>query len=444
MGGRHCSVSIEARNSFLLSLESSHQDESNDINFIKIESLVMLKTGCFDISPNQFNRELSFSNILRIGTINVQSIVYSSKQLNLFSLIISHQLHGLILTETNLRSPAHKYVCEPYLSQFSYHKWFSFSPSVNYHAGIGIILHSSLAMYVIRKRFYKDQLISLFLQLPGRQNITDARSADAHVLLGGNLNAEFDGYLKNISDPTILSPINPLFRYLHSHQFDDLYSLDTFSSDHFLLIGFFDFLNIRDLRAPSYLKQRSRFRTEYNVYVALPEQKILFTAEVDSGLKKPAYSKGDGYLNQEWYQLKSTLLTAARRAFFKRIISLKKLQVVPFKLRPFIHLSQKLDHYISSLFKIFSISDLYFSWNRFFPSFCREFTDLFPDQSAFIDSLPIPTTLYSVFITLHLDFLTFLTKFRTFLRTIKRFISGKVTLEFDNHKQVAMKAAIAE
>ncbi|CAG8763576.1 13326_t:CDS:2, partial [Rhizophagus irregularis] len=138
---------------------------------------------CFDISPNQFNRELSFSNILRIGTINVQSIVYSSKQLNLFSLIISHQLHGLILTETNLRSPAHKYVCEPYLSQFSYHKWFSFSPSVNYHAGIGIILHSSLAMYVIRKRFYKDQLISLFLQLPGRQNITDARSADAHVLL---------------------------------------------------------------------------------------------------------------------------------------------------------------------------------------------------------------------------------------------------------------------
>uniref|UniRef100_U9U8Y3 Reverse transcriptase domain-containing protein n=1 Tax=Rhizophagus irregularis (strain DAOM 181602 / DAOM 197198 / MUCL 43194) TaxID=747089 RepID=U9U8Y3_RHIID len=53
----------------------------------------------------------------------------------------------------------------------------------------------------------------------------------------------------------------------------------------------------------------------------------------------------------------------------------KQTQTVPFELRPFIHLSHKLDHYISSLLK--------------------EFIDLFPDQTALIDAFPLPTTLYS-------------------------------------------------
>ncbi|CAB4400842.1 unnamed protein product [Rhizophagus irregularis] len=284
--------------------------------------------------------------------------------------------------------------------------------------------------------------------------ITAACSTGAHVLLGGDLNAEFDSYLKNISDPTISSPINSLFRYLHSHHFDNLCafdssssplpifqssnsnylsrlnyfwtspafpatylwsyildSSDTFSSDHFLLIGFFDFLNIRDLHTPSYLKQRSRFRTEFNVHAALPEQKILFAAEVDSGLKQFKFSNGDGHLNNDWHQLKSALLNAARRAFPKRVILLNKPQAIPFELRPIIHLSHKLNHYISSFFKYFSISDLYSSWNRFFLSFYNEFIELFPDQNALIDVLPTPSTIYSVFITSHLDFPMFLKKF---------------------------------
>ncbi|CAB4403333.1 unnamed protein product [Rhizophagus irregularis] len=113
----------------------------------------------FDISPSQFDRELNFSNILRIGTLNVRSLVHASKQFNLFSLLLSHQLH--------------------------------------------------------------DRLISLLLQLPGRQNllvigayippssglnnkliadchstliswITSARVSGTHVMLGGDLNANFD------------------------------------------------------------------------------------------------------------------------------------------------------------------------------------------------------------------------------------------------------------
>ncbi|PKY59069.1 hypothetical protein RhiirA4_481521 [Rhizophagus irregularis] len=206
-----------------------------------------------------FNHELNSSNILRIGTLNVRSIVHPSKQLNLFSLLLSHQLHGLILTETNLRSPAHKYVCDLYLSEFNYHKWFSSSSSINHHAGIGILLHSSLAVYVIKKWFYKDRLISLFLHFPGCQDtlvigayifssngsnskliseclsmlvawIISARSTGIHVLLGGDLNAEFDLYLKHISNPTISSPSHPLFHYLHSHLFDDLCAFDSSSS----------------------------------------------------------------------------------------------------------------------------------------------------------------------------------------------------------------------
>jgi exonuclease III len=275
-------------------------------------------------------------------------------------------------------------MCEPYLSQYNYQKWCSFSSSVNHHAGIAIILHSSLAIYVIKKRFYKDRLISVLLQLPGRQDtliigayippcngsnnklilecystlvswITTARSVGIHVLLGGDINADYDLYTKNISDPNISSPSNPLFHYLHSHMFDDLCafdsssspvptfkssssghlsrldyiwispafpatylwshvldSSDTFSTDHFLLIAFFDFINIKDLLAPSYLKQRVRCRIEYDFHSALPEQKEKFTFEVDQGLKKQVSYHGSGNLNRLWHQFKSSLLNAAR------------------------------------------------------------------------------------------------------------------------------------
>ncbi|CAB4437131.1 unnamed protein product [Rhizophagus irregularis] len=200
----------------------------------------------------------------------------------------------------------------------------------------------------------KDRLISLLLQLPGRQNlliigayippasglnnkliaechftfvnwITSARATGVHIMLGGDLNANFDSFIKNISNDDIRSPLHSLFRFLHTHQFDDLCALDpstslplptftsvssgqlsrldylwtspdflathlwshvmdtldTFNSDHMLLIGFFDFLSIRDMRAHSYLKQRSRYRTVYNFHTALPDQKALFTSEVD-------------------------------------------------------------------------------------------------------------------------------------------------------------------
>ncbi|GBC21061.1 hypothetical protein GLOIN_2v1770668 [Rhizophagus irregularis DAOM 181602=DAOM 197198] len=60
--------------------------------------------------------------------------------------------------------------------------------------------------------------------------ITTACSAGIHILLDGDLNAEFNCYLKNISDPSISSPTHSLFRYLHSHQFEDLCAFDSSSS----------------------------------------------------------------------------------------------------------------------------------------------------------------------------------------------------------------------
>ncbi|PKY55841.1 hypothetical protein RhiirA4_475607 [Rhizophagus irregularis] len=474
-------------------------------------------TQYFDISPNQFDRKLNFSNILQIGTLNVRSLVHASKQFNLFSLLLSHQLHGLILTETNLQSPSHKYVCEPYLSQYNYHKWFSFSSSVNHHAGVGILLHSSLAMYVIKKRFHKDRLISLLLQLPGRQNlliigayippdsglsskliaechstliswITSARATGTHVLLGGDLNANFDSFIKHVSDDNIRTPSHTLFKFLFTHQFDDLCALDpstslplptftsassgqlsrldylwtspdflathlwshvedtldNFNSDHMLLISFFDFLSIRDMRAPSYLKQRSRYRTVYNFHAALPDQKVLFTSAVDASLKSTHISDTSNNLNRIWHGLKTALLNAARSAFPKQVISLNKTKKSPVELQPYQHIKHKLDHFIRSLRRIFTISELYGSWNHFYFSFCPLFLELFSDRKDLINEFPVPDSLYSVFISSNLPFISFLNKFKSLLRSTQRLIAAKLKLEFDKFKQNAMKAAIAE
>ncbi|PKY57317.1 hypothetical protein RhiirA4_478303 [Rhizophagus irregularis] len=192
---------------------------------------------CFDISPNQFDRELNFSNILRIGTLNVRSLVHASKQFNLFSLLLSYQLHGLILTETNLQSPSYKYVCEPYLSQYNYHKWFSFSSSANHHAGVGILLHSSLAMYnLLIIGAYVPPSSGLNNKLIAECHstliswITSARATGTHIILGGDLNASFDAFIKHISNDDIRSPSHLLFWFLHTHQFDDLCALDPSTS----------------------------------------------------------------------------------------------------------------------------------------------------------------------------------------------------------------------
>ncbi|CAB4407299.1 unnamed protein product [Rhizophagus irregularis] len=169
------------------------------------------------------------------------------------------------------------------------------------------------------------------------------------------------------------------------------------------------------MRAPIYLKQRSRYHTVYNFHAALPDQKVFFTSEVDAGLKSSDTLATSDNLNRNWHRLKLALLNAARSAFPKQIT-----------------------------FKNFTISELYGSWNRFYPSFCPLFLELFSDQIDLINQLPLPNSLYSVFISSNLPFKTYLNKFKGLLRPLKRLISAKLKLEFTNYKQNTMRATIAE
>ncbi|CAG8750082.1 22135_t:CDS:2, partial [Rhizophagus irregularis] len=107
--------------------------------------------------------------------------------------------------------------------------------------------------------------------------ITAACSAGAHVLLGGDLNAEFDCYLKNLSNPTISSSTHPL----------------SSSSKH--------------LSRLNYLWTSPAFPAAY-LWSHVLDSSDTF---MDSGLKKLAYSNGDGHLNKDWHRLKSALLNTA-------------------------------------------------------------------------------------------------------------------------------------
>ncbi|GBC48169.2 hypothetical protein GLOIN_2v1783829 [Rhizophagus irregularis DAOM 181602=DAOM 197198] len=146
-------------------------DSSDRINFYNNSS----SSFPFHISPSAHSTDLFSSNILQLESLNVRSL-------------------------------------------------FTHSSTTNHHSGVGVILHSSLAMYIVKKKFFSDRLIGLTLQLPGKCNvlliggyippisslnqstiadchstliswIRSAQSSNHNVLLGGYLNADFDSFL---------------------------------------------------------------------------------------------------------------------------------------------------------------------------------------------------------------------------------------------------------
>ncbi|CAB4407465.1 unnamed protein product [Rhizophagus irregularis] len=161
----------------------------------------------FHISPSSYSNDLTSFNILRLGSLNVCSLVSSTKQLNLFSILLSHALH---------------------------------------------------AMYIIKKKFYSDQLIGLLLQLPGKRDV---------LLIGGYIPPlDYIWTSPSFSIPFLWASV---FRFI-----------DNFPTDHFLIIVHFDFLALHSQRAPSYMKQRQRSRTCFDYYSVNLEQKEAFTTEV--------------------------------------------------------------------------------------------------------------------------------------------------------------------
>ncbi|CAB5387908.1 unnamed protein product [Rhizophagus irregularis] len=57
--------------------------------------------------------------------------------------------------------------------------------------------------------------------------ICSARLSNHYVLLGGDLNADYDHFMTQISaNHPGSSPMNPLFKMFHEQQFDDLCEID--------------------------------------------------------------------------------------------------------------------------------------------------------------------------------------------------------------------------
>ncbi|CAB4375943.1 unnamed protein product [Rhizophagus irregularis] len=131
-----------------------------------------------------------------------------------FPFHISPSAHSIDLFSSNILQ----------LESFNFYSLFTHSSTTNHHFGVGVIFHSSLAMYVVKKKFFSDRLIGLTLQLPEKCNvlliggyippisssnqstiadchftliswIRSARSSNHNVLLSGDLNADFDSFL---------------------------------------------------------------------------------------------------------------------------------------------------------------------------------------------------------------------------------------------------------
>ncbi|CAB4407472.1 unnamed protein product [Rhizophagus irregularis] len=422
----------------------------------------------FHVSPSIHSNNLFSSNVLRLGSLNVRSLVSPTKQLNLFSILLSHALHGIILTETNLCSPAHRYICNPYLNSYNYHSWFTHSPIANRHSGVGLTLQLPGKRNILLIGGYVPPVSSSNRSVIAEcystliSWIRSARSSNHSVLLGGDLNADFESFLKQLTTAHPgSSPLNPLFKFLHKQQFDDLCELDnsslepspTFhssssgflsrldyiwispffpiphlwssvldltdviSTDHFLITTHFDFLELRDHHAPSYLKQCQRCRTSYDFHSASLVQKESFASAVSALLPAISSLSCGVPLNQLWHQFKTSLLSASHSHFPKVNISLSCPKDIPHELQLYTRLSNSLTHFIISLRKKTTILQLQLAWSRFF-----------------VDFKPATT----------LSFNEFRTQFRKSLQKLKQFLSARITLEFEKFKSASMKAAVAE
>ncbi|PKY62095.1 hypothetical protein RhiirA4_432288, partial [Rhizophagus irregularis] len=219
---------------------------------------------------------------------------------------------------------------------------------------------------------------------------------------------------------------------------------DVISTDHFLIVAHFDFLELKDHHAPSYLKQRQRCRTSYDFHSASSVQKESFASTVSALLPAISSLSRGIPLNQLWHQFKSSLLSASRSHFPRVNISLSRPKDIPHELRPYTRLSNSLTHFVISLKKMTTISQLRLAWSRFFVDFKPGFLRLFSDQMCLLNSLPDPVNLDEIFIATSLSLDEFRAQLQTSLRKLKQFLSVRITLEFEKFKTASMKSAVAE
>ncbi|PKY60777.1 hypothetical protein RhiirA4_431371, partial [Rhizophagus irregularis] len=103
-----------------------------------------------------------------------------------------------------------------------------------------------------------------------------------------------------------------------------------------------------------------------------------------------------------------------------------------------------LTHFMISLRKLATISQLQLAWSRFFVDFKPGFLRLFSNQLCLLNTLPDPTTMEEIFLATTLPFNEFRTQFRKSLHKLKQLLSARITLEFEKFKTASMKSAVAK
>lgn len=76
--------------------------------------------------------------------------------------------------------------------------------------------------------------------------------------------------------------------------------------------------------------------------------------------------------------------------------------------------------------------------------FKSDFLKTFPEQVNLLNALPDPIYLEMIFNSSNLTLKVFLQQFHKSLQKLKKFISTRITVEFDNYKTTSMKFAISE
>src|SRR4051812_47941988 len=176
----------------------------------------------FSLTPNSPD-----SFLLNFGHINIKGLSSPTKQQSLIHLFLRHKLHLLALTETKLSSQTSSHIYKPESSQYSFSSWWSSHSLSHQKAGVGILLHRSLATYVQKSTKWNGRLLALDLYVkqhrwkiivayippytPDNKAeiietfsilttwLDEVRSKNFECILLGDLNARYEEYTAHIA-----------------------------------------------------------------------------------------------------------------------------------------------------------------------------------------------------------------------------------------------------
>src|SRR4051812_35871088 len=105
------------------------------------------------------------SSLLNFGHINIKGLSSPDKQQSLINLLLKQKLHLLALTETKLSLQSSRYIFKIKSSQYSLSTYWSSHSVSHQKAGVGLILHRSLSIYVQKILKWNGRLLALDLYI---------------------------------------------------------------------------------------------------------------------------------------------------------------------------------------------------------------------------------------------------------------------------------------